>query len=128
MKLLKVLNLTNNKLIYLPQKFFEACHEIHASDNKIKIIDADVFYGLNKIIKIELRGNLCIESNLPGDLWSMVNLKEKIRENCENPFEEKLREMCEENSIQNSKLSSFSFDIEQREKKNCETARRNWEI
>jgi hypothetical protein len=120
MKHLKVFKLSGNKLSYLPNKLFESCHgiqEIHASDNKLKIIDSRIFLGLDGITKIELRGNLCIGKNYPGDLWSVGNLNQLIKDDCKNPMEETMEKMEREKQEKDSITSRMKIESDLKDKR-----------
>ena len=113
LKNLQVLKLSGNKLSYWSKKLLENCHElniIQLSDNKLKIIDVEAFHGLGKITKIELRANMCIDKNLPGDMWYITNLNNEIKSNCGNPMEDIFKLMAEENQKQKLILTSLKTE------------------
>lgn len=89
LQMLKILDLSSNKVEYLEPNLFDSnpeMEEIDLSKNKLSKIDSQVFQKLTKLKKLNLFGNVCIGKNyrLPSDNWIQLieNINNDLSESC----------------------------------------------
>ncbi|KAG5671375.1 hypothetical protein PVAND_001576 [Polypedilum vanderplanki] len=88
---LTLVHFHDNKIEYLPHifRYNTFLKEFVVRNNKLKIIDVDMLSGLGNLKSLDFRLNLCINMVAPPNLLSTII--EKIKENCQNPFEDILK-------------------------------------
>lgn len=88
---LTLVHMYDNSIEYLPNifKHNRLIREFSVRNNKLKIVDSDLISGLTNLNVLDLRMNLCINLVSPSTLLN--TMIEKLKENCQNPFDDILK-------------------------------------